>query len=190
MRKYIEIEQKCCKQHFYNWEDSSVLLILVASSQPCLIFSIFFLKHGRSSMHLHTRTTIGRKTAIIKVGGVYHTNCFISTHLFQAKISACIVPSRRETIPSLLCKRKKNYLVEDWFNKFIPSYFIWICSVAWKFLHSSIIVSLLHFLAMSTHTFPFFYMSPLTLLLGNAFVSRLFNLRKFKTILLSVSANQ
>lgn len=112
MRKYIEIEQKCCKQHFYNWEDSSVLLILVASSQPCLIFSIFFLKHGRSSMHLHTRTTIGRKTAIIKVGGVYHTNCFISTHLFQAKISACIVPSRRETIPSLLCKRKKIILLK------------------------------------------------------------------------------
>lgn len=86
----------------------SVLLILVTSSQPCLIFSIFFLKHGRHSMALQNRTTIGRKTAIIKVGGVYHTNCFISTHLFQAKINACIVPRRRETIPSLLCKRKKN----------------------------------------------------------------------------------
>lgn len=88
----------------------SVLLILVTSSQPCLIFSIFFLRHGRNSMALQNRTIIGRKTAIIKVGGVYHTNCFISTHLFQAKINACIVPSRRETIPSLLCKRKKNDL--------------------------------------------------------------------------------
>lgn len=47
-------------------------------------------------MTLHIRTTIGRKTAIIKVGGVCHINCFISTHLFQAKINACIVPSRRK----------------------------------------------------------------------------------------------
>lgn len=78
----------------------------MTSSQPCLIFSIFFLKHGRNSMLLNIRTTTGRKTAIIKVGGVYHTNCFISIHLFQAKINACIVASRRETIPSLLCKRK------------------------------------------------------------------------------------
>lgn len=59
-------------------------------------------------MALQIRTKIGRKTAIIKVGGVYHINCFISTHLFQAKINACIVPSRRQTIPSLLCKRKKK----------------------------------------------------------------------------------
>lgn len=106
------MDKNVCKQQFYNWEDILVLLMLVTSSQPCLIFSIFFLKHGRSSMALHIRTTIGRKTAIIKFGGVYHTNCFISTHLFQAKTNACIVPSRRETIPSLLCKRKKNYLGE------------------------------------------------------------------------------
>lgn len=111
MMKYIKFEQKCCKQQFYNWEDISVLLNLVTSSQPCLIFSIFFLKHGRNSIALHTRTTIGRKTAIIKLGGVYHTNCFISTHLFQAKINACIVPSRRATIPSLLCKRKEKMIL-------------------------------------------------------------------------------
>lgn len=131
----------------------------MTSSQPCLIFSIFFLKHGRNSIALHTRTTIGRKTAIIKLGGVYHTNCFISTHLFQAKINACIVPSRRATIPSLLCKRKKKLSWWRLVPKVFPSYLIWIWSVAWKFFHSSAMVFLLHFL-MSTHTFPFFLTCP------------------------------
>lgn len=164
----------------------------MTSSQPCLIFSIFFLKHGRNSMVLHIRTTIGRKTAIIKVGGVHHTNCFMSTHLFQAKINACIVPSRRVTIPSLLCKRKKQIF---WWRlvqyEFIPSYLIWICSVPWTFFHSSLIAFLLHFSTMSTHVFPFFlYIPPSPLLLVNALVSRLLKLRKFTTILLSVSANQ
>ena len=148
------------KQHFYNWEDISVLLILVTSSQPCLIFSIFFLKHGRSSMTLHIRTTIGRKTAIMKVGGVCHTNCFISAHLFQAKINACIVPSRRETIPSLLCKREKEL---SWWGWFIKSLFHPISSRAAMLVRNSFI-----HLLLSTPLFPLF------LHVGNAFVSRLF----------------
>lgn len=154
------MDKNVYKQQFYNWEDISVLLILVTSSQPCLIFSIFFLKHGRSSMTLHIRTTIGRKTAIIKVGGVCHTNCFISTHLFQAKINACIVPSRRETIPSLLCKREKEL---SWWEWFIKSLFHPISSRSVMLLrHSSV------HLLLSTRLFPLF------LHVGNAFVSRLF----------------
>lgn len=98
--KHINIEQ------FYSLEAISVRFVLLASSQPHLIFIIFLLKQGKESTTLHIRTTVGRTTAIIKVGGVYHTNWLISTHLFQAKIKACTVPRRRETIPSLLCKRK------------------------------------------------------------------------------------
>lgn len=71
---------------------------------------------------------------------------------------------------------------------FIPSYLIWIFFVPWKFVHSSVIAFLLHFSTMSTHVFSFFFSCPL--LLVNAFVSRLFKLRKLTTILLSVSTNQ
>lgn len=137
------LDKNVHKQQFYNWDDISVLLILVTSSQPCLIFRIFLLKHGRSSMTLQIRTTVGRKTAIIKVGGVYHINCFISTHLFQAKINACIVPSRRETIPSVLWKgeKKTTNLGEVGSVRAYSSSLIWIRSLAWKFFHSSVIVS-------------------------------------------------
>lgn len=179
----------CVNNWFYNWEDMSVLLILVTSSQPCLIFRIFFLKHGRNSIALQNRTTIGRKTAIIKVGGVYHTNCFISTHLFQAKINACIVPSRRETVPSLLCKRKKNDLVGiGWIRIYsilpllfccleIPSY---ICNhfpiIFLNIVHSHLSIFLTH----SPPPLPYFWWY---------FAPSLFKLRKF-TINLSTSANQ
>lgn len=134
--KHINIEQ------FYSLEAISVLFVLLASSQPHLIFIIFLLKQGKESTTLHIRTTVGRTTAIIKVGGVYHTNWLISTHLFQAKIKACTVPRRRETIPSLLCKRKYIMtLSKGWFSisRFQPACLGLVLLLGnpfiWKFFH-------------------------------------------------------
>lgn len=164
----------------------------MTSSQPCLIFSIFFRKHGRNSTVLHIRTIIGRKTAIINVGGVYHINCFISTHLFQAKINACIVPSRRETIPRLLCKRKKNYLGEIHSIRayfILPHLNVFCCLGILSFICDHFPITFLNnvYLHLSIRfTCPHF--TPL--LLGNVFVSQLTMLRKFTIIRLSVSANQ
>lgn len=107
LSRFSYIERKC-PYLSYSLEVTLVWLVCVLSSQPHLIFFIFFLKHGRSSMHLQSRTTIGRKTATINEGGVYQINWFTSTHLFQANTSAWTVHSSRAKYPILLWKEREN----------------------------------------------------------------------------------
>ena len=158
--KHISIEK------FYSLEAISVLFVFLTSSQPHLIFIIFLLKQGKESPTLHIRTTVGTTIAIIKVGGVYHTNWLISTHLFQAKTKACTVPRRRETIPSLICKRKYIVILsKGWFSnsRFHP-YPLRTCSAACKSFHLSTAI----FSTWSIHTFvSFLYALLITRLLGN-----------------------
>lgn len=92
----------------HSLEVMLVWLAWVLASQPPLIFLILFLKHGRSSTHLQSRTTLGRKTATINEGGVYQMNWLTSTHLFQANTSAWTVHSSRAKYPILLWKEKEN----------------------------------------------------------------------------------
>lgn len=101
------IDRKC-PYLIYSLEVMLVWLACVLASQPLLIFLILFLKHGRSSKHLQSRTTIGRKTATINEGGVYQMNWLASTHLFQANTSAWTVHSSRAKYPILLWKEKEN----------------------------------------------------------------------------------
>lgn len=104
---FTYIDRKC-PYLIYSLEVMLVWLVCVVASQPHLIFFILLLKHGRSSMHLQSRTTIGRKTATINEGGVYQINWLTSTHLFQANTSAWTVHSSRAKYPILLWKEKEN----------------------------------------------------------------------------------
>lgn len=97
-----------CLYLIYSLEVVLPWLVCVLASQPHLIFFILFLKHGKSSMHLQSRTTIGRKTATINEGGVYQINWLTSAHLFQANTSAWAVHSSRAKYPILLWKEKEN----------------------------------------------------------------------------------
>lgn len=72
----------------YSLEVICALLIIDLASQPDLIFCSLHLRHGNSKILLHAITTIGRKTAIINVGGVYQKNWPKSIHLFHANTSA------------------------------------------------------------------------------------------------------
>lgn len=112
---FTYIDRKC-PYLIYSLEVMLVWLVCVLSSQPHLIFFILFLKHGRSSMHLQSRTTIGRKTATINEGGVYQINWLTSTHLFQANTSAWTVHSSRAKYPILLWKEKENSKLFIFFN--------------------------------------------------------------------------
>lgn len=104
---FTYIDRKC-PYFIYSLEVMLVWLVCVLASQPHLIFFILFLKHGRSSMPLQSRTTIGRKTATINEGGIYQINWLTSTHLFQANTSAWTVHSSRAKYPILLWKKKEN----------------------------------------------------------------------------------
>lgn len=103
---HLHASDRECPYLIYSLEVRLVWLVCVLASQPHLIFFILLLKHGRNSMHLQSRTTIGRKTATINEGGVYQINWLTSTHLFQANTSAWTVHSSRATYPILLWKKK------------------------------------------------------------------------------------
>lgn len=106
--EHIYIHRQKTSIFDHSLEVMLVWLACVLASQPLLIFLILFLKHGRSSTHLQSRTTLGRKTATINEGGVYQMNWLASTHLFQANTSAWTVQSSRDKYPILLWKEKQN----------------------------------------------------------------------------------
>lgn len=83
-----KVGSKIQTQFIYNLEVVSSLLGMVLASQPALIFWSLFLRHGKRRMLLQAKTTSGRRTAIMKVGGVYHKNWPMSIHLFHANTAA------------------------------------------------------------------------------------------------------